>query len=102
METVDVIIHNAWRLDFNLSLASFESNIRGTLNLAEFARSKPSAKFIFTSSMASALSWDQSLGLYPEEVVMDSKYAVGQGYGEGKYVSERVSLTSSSNPPFHD
>ncbi|KAF8953646.1 hypothetical protein BDZ97DRAFT_1767277, partial [Flammula alnicola] len=70
---VDIIIHTAWRLDFNLSLSSFESSIRGTRNLIELAHSSPHVsdiKFIFTSSVASALSWDQSQGPYPEEVVL--------------------------------
>ena len=49
-------------------------------------------KFIFTSSIASAISWDQSRGPYPEEVVLDARYAVGNGYGESKYVAERVSI----------
>lgn len=113
LNSVDVIIHTAWRLDFNLSLASFESSIRATRNLIDLARAaeprfeaasktKHSAsslstgadgvKFIFTSSVASALSWDQTKGAYPEEVVEDPKYAIGNGYGEAKYVTERVSF----------
>ena len=89
--SVNVVIHNAWRLNFNLSLSSFESNIRGTHHLVEFARTARHAlKFLFTSSVASASSWDQSKGKYPEDVVFDAKYAVGNGYGESKYVSERV------------
>lgn len=87
------IIHTAWRLDFNLSLSSFEPNVRGTRNLIDFARSGPhpsKVKFLFTSSVASTFSWDQSKGAYPEEVLMDASYAVGNGYGEGKYVAERV------------
>lgn len=88
-----MIIHNAWRLDFNLTLASFESNVRGTRNLIDLARSGANnliLKFLFTSSIASAQSWDQSRGPYPEQLVSDAKYAVGGGYGEGKYVAERV------------
>ncbi len=95
---VNVIIHNAWRLDFNLSLSSFESNIRGTSHLVEFARNAryaSSLKFLFTSSVTSASSWDQSKGSYPEDVVLDAGYAVGNGYGESKYVAERVSTLLS-------
>ena len=36
------------------------------------------------------MSWDRSRGPYPEETLRDSKFAVGSGYGESKYVSERV------------
>ena len=90
---VNLIIHNAWRLDFNLSLSSFESNIRGTQHLVGFARSAryaASLKFLFTSSVASANSWDRTKGPYPEDVILNAEYAVGNGYGEGKYVAERV------------
>ena len=97
-DSITVIIHASWRLDFNLSLQSFESSIRGTRNLIDLchATGRASVKFIFTSSIASALSWDQSRGPYPEEVVLDAKYAVGNGYGESKYVAERVSLPQCS------
>lgn len=88
-----MIIHNAWRLDFNLSLSSFEPNMRGTRNLIDFALASPHAnqfRFVFTSSVGTTQSWDKSKGPYPEEVQYDARYAVGAGYGEGKYVSERV------------
>lgn len=92
--SVTTIIHNAWKLDFNLSLSSFEPNVQATRNLIDFARSSPyaaSLKFLFTSSISSAYSWDKTQGSYPEDIVMESRYAVGNGYGESKYISERVS-----------
>jgi hypothetical protein len=52
---------------------------------------------LFTSSIASTQSWDSSLGKYPEEHVEDVKYARGAGYGESKYVSERVSIQVHSH-----
>ncbi|KIK57240.1 hypothetical protein GYMLUDRAFT_229544 [Collybiopsis luxurians FD-317 M1] len=91
---VTMIIHNAWRLDFNLSLASFESHVKGSRTLIDFGRSTrrgSGLRFLFTSSIGSAQSWDaRARGAYPEEVVMDAKYAVGGGYGESKYVTERI------------
>ncbi|KAF7980198.1 hypothetical protein HWV62_39287 [Athelia sp. TMB] len=91
--SLTLIIHNAWRLDFNLSLPSFEPNIRGTRNLIDLAlqsRHASGIRFMFTSSVASSLGWDQTKGDFPEEVQMDVSTAVGSGYGEGKYVSERI------------
>lgn len=89
-----MIIHNAWRLDFNLSLASFESHVKGSrvlIDLARSSRHSSSIRFLFTSSIGSAQSWNAQLqGPYPEKVVMDAKYAVGAGYGESKYITERV------------
>ncbi|KAF8974256.1 hypothetical protein BDZ97DRAFT_6416 [Flammula alnicola] len=31
--SVTTVIHNAWRLDFNLSLSSFEPNVQGMCSL---------------------------------------------------------------------
>ncbi|KAF9058549.1 putative aminoadipate reductase [Rhodocollybia butyracea] len=100
-ESLTIIIHNAWRLDFNLSLSSFEPHVRGTRNLIDLARSSryvPWLRFLFTSSIGSAQSWDPStMGPYPEKVVSDPKYAVGAGYGESKYISERILEKSKLN-----
>lgn len=46
---------------------------------------------MFTSSISSARSWDGTKGPFPEEVQYDAGVAVGLGYGESKYISERVS-----------
>ncbi|KXN81584.1 L-aminoadipate-semialdehyde dehydrogenase large subunit [Leucoagaricus sp. SymC.cos] len=99
-DSVSLIIHNSWRLDFNLSLASFELHVHGVRNLIDLARSgrySSSLRFIFTSSVASAQSWDSKQGPYPEAVVHKSKYAVGTGYGESKYVAERILECSGLN-----
>ncbi|PPQ75729.1 hypothetical protein CVT24_002582 [Panaeolus cyanescens] len=93
LENLTVIVHNAWTVNFNLSLSSFESNIAGTRQLIDLARDcrhGSSTRFIFTSSISSAYSWDQTRGPYPEEVILDARYSVGIGYGESKYVCERI------------
>jgi nucleoside-diphosphate-sugar epimerase len=93
--SVTVIIHNAWRLDFNLSLSSFEPNIRGTRNLIDIALTSPHAeyvRFLFTSSIGVTLSWPHDGTPFPEEPQADPRWCVGAGYGEGKYVGEQVSL----------
>ena len=90
--SVTVIIHNAWRLDFNLSLASFESQVRGTRNLIDLALSSPqraAVRFVFTSSIATLASWDKKEKV-PEEPLSDGKWSGGNGYGESKYVAEKV------------
>ncbi|KAJ7277843.1 male sterility protein-domain-containing protein [Mycena rebaudengoi] len=96
-DTLTVIIHNAWTLDFNKTLSSFEPHVQGTRNLIDLARQSPleyGVRFLFTSSIASAQSWDQSLGPFPEEFQKDASVALGNGYGEGKYVSERILAAS--------
>ncbi|KAF9073069.1 hypothetical protein BDP27DRAFT_1289576 [Rhodocollybia butyracea] len=89
-----MVIHTAWKLDFNLPLSSFEPLVHGTRNLIDLACSSyyaSSLRFLFTSSIGAAQSWKSSLmGLYPETLVLDPKYAVGGGYGESKYITERI------------
>ncbi|KAG2361461.1 putative aminoadipate reductase, partial [Suillus spraguei] len=85
--SVTVIIHNAWRLDFNLALSSFDSYVRGMRNLIDLALSSPrhpKPRFMFASSISSVQSWDKAKGPFPEEVEYDA----------GKYVSERVLVNS--------
>ena len=92
-DSVTMIVHNAWRLDFNSALSSFEPNVRGTRHLIDLARASKWAtkpRFLFTSSVSSAQGWDKSKGAFPEEVQLDAGVAVGPGYGASKYVSERV------------
>ncbi|CAK5268755.1 unnamed protein product [Mycena citricolor] len=96
-EAVSVIIHCAWSLDFNKTLPSFESHIQATHNLIDLARgstNKTNVRFLLTSSVASAQGWNKSLGPFPEEVQVDAGVALGGGYGEGKYVSERILFAS--------
>ncbi|KAJ7671148.1 acetyl-CoA synthetase-like protein [Mycena rosella] len=100
-DTITVIIHNAWTLDFNKSLSTFEPHVKGTRNLIDLARQSPNAtavRFLFTSSIASAQGWDPKLGPFPEELQLDADVAVGNGYGESKYVSERILAASDWVP----
>ncbi|KAI6117048.1 hypothetical protein EDD16DRAFT_1708011 [Pisolithus croceorrhizus] len=92
-DSVTVIIHNAWRVDFNLSLATMEPNVRGMRNLIDLAlASKKSTKsrFMFTSSITSTQNWDKKSGRVPEDVIADVTVAVGTGYGASKYIGERM------------
>ncbi|KZP33250.1 putative nonribosomal peptide synthetase [Athelia psychrophila] len=100
LSSVKIIIHNAWRLDFNLSLASFEPNIRGTRNLIDLAaqsRNAATLRFLFTSSIATSQGWDHAKGDFPEEVKSDVSTALGGGYGEAKYVCDRILERSGLN-----
>ncbi|KAJ7622608.1 putative aminoadipate reductase [Mycena polygramma] len=94
-DTLTVIIHNAWTLDFNKSLSSFEPHVKGTRNLIDLALQSPNkVRFLFTSSIGSAQGWNQNFGPFPEELQVNVNVAVGNGYGESKYVSERILAAS--------
>ncbi|KAJ7489282.1 putative aminoadipate reductase [Mycena latifolia] len=95
--SVSLIIHNAWTLDFNMVLASFEPHILGTRHLIDLALLSPQApKFLFTSSIASAQLWDPSRGPCPESLLSDGFVALG-GYGQSKYVAEQILAKSDLN-----
>ncbi|KDN49451.1 hypothetical protein RSAG8_02153, partial [Rhizoctonia solani AG-8 WAC10335] len=86
------IIHNAWQVDFNWNLQSFEPNVQGTRHLVDLALNstrKRAPRLIFTSSISVA-----GLGVpgrsLDEDYITRSIIAPGFGYGESKYVAERV------------
>ncbi|KZO93855.1 thioester reductase [Calocera viscosa TUFC12733] len=95
--SLTAVIHNAWRLDFNLALSSFQSHVKGTRNLVDLALSASGsvpAKLIFTSTIGTLSNWRESRAV-PEEVITDPIVAVGNGYGESKWVTERVLLAAA-------
>lgn len=93
LTSVNIIIHAAWRVDFNLTLSSFAPNIEATQNLINFAldsKNSKATRFVFVSSITSVQSWTEKAGIVPESTIDNWKVAVGRGYGEGKYVAERL------------
>ncbi|KAF7357193.1 Acetyl-CoA synthetase-like protein [Mycena sanguinolenta] len=96
-DTATVIIHNAWTVNFNKPLIAFEPHVKGVRNLIDLARQSPEAsglRFFFASSIASAQNWDQRLGSVPEQLQLDASLAIGSGYGESKYIAERILAAS--------
>ncbi|KAF8546381.1 hypothetical protein OG21DRAFT_1491283 [Imleria badia] len=95
--SVILIIHNAWRLDFNLSLSSFEDSIRASWNLIYLGLSSPqnqNLRFPFPSLIGSVQGWDNLKGPSLEEVQLNPFVTVGAGYGKGKYTTERMIVQS--------
>ncbi|KAK0216122.1 hypothetical protein IW262DRAFT_1449678 [Armillaria fumosa] len=91
--SVTHIIHNAWRVDFNLGLSSFEANIRGLRNIIDLSLTSR-AQLIFTSSIAVFQSADKDLSL--AEAHVGAEVAQGMGYGESKWVSEELLRSAPS------
>ncbi|TCD69319.1 putative NRPS-like protein biosynthetic cluster [Steccherinum ochraceum] len=95
-QSVTHIIHNAWKVDFNLALSSFESNVRSTRSLLDFSASCAHAAHItLCSSIASASRWDVRKGRVPEEVLEDLDVVGGNGYAKSKHVAERIMAEAS-------
>jgi thioester reductase-like protein len=100
---VDVIIHNAWKVNFNHQLASFEdAHIRGVRDFIDFSlTSKREPHILFVSSISSVGNWASACGPnnpITEEPLTDYNVAMELGYAESKHVSERIlsNATTSS------
>ncbi|KAG8701413.1 hypothetical protein FRC08_004091 [Ceratobasidium sp. 394] len=88
--TSSLIVHNAWQVNFNLSLQSFEPSIRGTRNLIDLAlASKYRPRFLFASSI-SAAGLGTPGGCLKKGPVEISDAATSIGYGQSKFVAEKL------------
>lgn len=95
LEEATLIIHNAWKVDFNHSLHTFEAvHIRGVRNLVDLsARSSLRPRIIFISSISSVGNWhaaDPNLVKIPEVMPDTLAAAQAMGYAESKAVAEHV------------
>ncbi|OSD00523.1 acetyl-CoA synthetase-like protein [Trametes coccinea BRFM310] len=91
-QSVTHIMHNAWKVDFNLSIQSFEMDIQGARNLVDLAISSPyrqAPTVVFVSSIGVFMNYSGPVPA-PEAPLDDSSSPFGAGYGEGKWVTEHV------------
>jgi len=94
--SVTTIIHNAWRVDFNLALSSFEPAIRGVRYMIDLALKSPHSsppRVMFTSSIGNVKAWSD-ISPVPEAPVTDLSLINTSGYSESKWVSERLLWTA--------
>ncbi|KAI0350281.1 acetyl-CoA synthetase-like protein [Trametes cingulata] len=90
--SVTHILHNAWKVDFNLSLDSFEVDIQGARNLVDLAISSPyktAPMVLFVSSVGIFMNYSGPAPA-PEASLDDPASPFGIGYSEGKWVTEHV------------
>ena len=98
--SVDIIIHNAWRVDFNLSVQSFANpylqSVRATIDLS--AESKKNARIFFVSSVSSMMAPGSAV---TESVPEGFSSPIALGYAESKCVAEKIlaAATSTSGTP---
>lgn len=98
LQTVDTIVHNAWMVNFNHPVESFEHpHIEGVRRLVDFSRqSARNAHIHFVSSVAAVGAWTPDMGpSIPETAIQDARVCLPQGYGESKYIAEQI-LTAAS------
>lgn len=88
------IIHNAWTVNFNLSLSTFaRTNIVGLNTLIQFsAESTNRVQIFFVSSIGTVVNWRQAgqHGAVPEEIIDEPEAAEHQGYAQSKWISEHL------------
>ncbi|KAL1671751.1 hypothetical protein EV122DRAFT_295311 [Schizophyllum commune] len=113
LASVSVIIHTAWRVNFNHPLDAFEHSIRGPVEDPQRDPHARSVRFLFISSTTAARSWedvavvlsgDADMASSPEDVnaalIDDPASCIGGGgYGQSKYVAERILAGAGSSLP---
>jgi nucleoside-diphosphate-sugar epimerase/aryl carrier-like protein len=98
LATVDITIHNAWKLDFNQRVESFESLIKSVRDLLAFSlRSEWCSHLFFVSSISTIYGWDPAMGCLsaPEDLIEDPDVVLKQGYAESKHIAERLCYEAS-------
>lgn len=101
-DEVQVIIHNAWNVNFNQSLESFQDHIHGVRNFISLSTSSTlHPRLMFVSSISSVANWAAcypDAKLVPEASLTEVDYSVAlpMGYGESKHVSERMLAIASA------
>lgn len=92
LNEADRLIHNAWPVNFNITVETFEPHLRGVRNVADFAaRASKRVAVLFISSIASADRWDAAATNepVPEKRLEDLSLAIG-GYGRSKLVGSLI------------
>ena len=80
-------------MDFNLSLESFEPHVAGVRNLIDLSnQSSKKPPILFTSSISTLGLWQVKHPgeKVPERGFNDFSIPIPMGYGESKYVAERL------------
>lgn len=87
-----IIIHNAWPVNFVLTIESYDEHIGGALNLINLALESPHAtpaSFFFSSSI-SAMQGTHDEGECPEKFSTSPRTAGGTGYAQSKWTTEKL------------
>lgn len=93
--SVTAVLHNAWSVNFNMSLESFEPNVASVAHLLKLSQATPEkpkpAAFVFVSSIAAAIGVVSSGKMEAEERLYAWEEANPRnGYGQSKWVAEQI------------
>ncbi|CAF9923631.1 hypothetical protein IMSHALPRED_005976 [Imshaugia aleurites] len=93
LNSVTHILHNAWEVNFNLSIQSFQyPHVHGVRQFINFSsESKYGAFVFFISTISTAMNYpDSHTGPIPESIIDEFSLPQAMGYAESKYVAERM------------
>ncbi|KAK7744112.1 putative NRPS-like protein biosynthetic cluster [Cytospora paraplurivora] len=99
LSNVNVIIHNAWHVDFSWTLDSYKEtylhSVRELVNISSLSPLRP--RIAFVSSVASVQNW---AAVFPDQPVDEApleSYEISSplGYGQSKHIAERVLARAS-------
>jgi thioester reductase-like protein len=88
LKHVNLVIHNAWSVNFNMGVSSFENQLQGARNLLDFSFAA-NARFFFVSSVSAAA---RSGSVVSESHLEHLTDAQEMGYARSKLVAERLCL----------
>ncbi|KAG7091961.1 hypothetical protein E1B28_008350 [Marasmius oreades] len=91
LHSVTHVVDMAWRVDFNLSISSFQTNLKGMRNLVDVAIRRD-AHYIFASTIGVCRNITNG-----REEFVTADGALGTGYTESKWVAEQVIRAASSS-----
>ncbi|EJD42004.1 acetyl-CoA synthetase-like protein [Auricularia subglabra TFB-10046 SS5] len=102
--SVTHIYHNAWPVNFNYAVKSFEPAVRGARHLVDLAlkstrRTPPHFIFISSISVSRNVSANLSTHQVPEAAILDAGDIIGLGYAESKWIVERMLQAASERTP---
>ncbi|KAE8153644.1 hypothetical protein BDV25DRAFT_168634 [Aspergillus avenaceus] len=90
-QRVDVVLHNAWPVNFNQPFERFSSQITGMHRLLRFAQDSPRhIDFNFISSIATVSGSHNEGNLAITEALHNVSAVLPQGYAESKFVAESL------------
>lgn len=89
LSSADQVVHNAWPVNFNMAVESFDTVIHGVRSLVDFANAaSKNVSIVFLSSIGTVDGWMESSPI-PETQLTDFKLASG-GYGQSKLISSLI------------
>ena len=88
-QSITLIIHNAWPVNFNLNLQSFRPQLDGLVNLIELVTQAPLCPALFfISSISSVMSHRSLTRRIPEDGIQSNTAPGPNGYAESKHIAE--------------